>query len=110
MAAAIDRDADIYQLLINCTEKDGAIIFGVRVVPRASKIEIVGEHDGNLKVRISSPPVDGAANAELISLLAKTFRVAKSAVEIVSGQSSKTKQIRISGVTAEQLRNIVGGL
>lgn len=94
--------------MINCTEKEAAVIFTVRVVPRASKSEIVGEHDGNLKVRISSPPVDGAANAELIKLLAKQFGVSRPAVEIVSGQSSKTKQIRIAGVTAAQLQRAAG--
>ena len=50
------------------TEKDGAVIFTVRVAPRASKTEIVGKFDGALKIRIASPPVDGAANAELSSL------------------------------------------
>ena len=45
--------------MINLAEKDGAIIFNVRVVPRASKSEIVGELDGALKIRIASPPVDG---------------------------------------------------
>ena len=48
--------------MINLTEKNDAVVFNVRVVPRASKSEIVGEHDGALKVRIASPPVDGAAN------------------------------------------------
>jgi uncharacterized protein len=85
------------------TEKDGAIIFMVRVIPRASKSEIVGEMDGVLKVRIASPPVDGAANAELIKVLAKNFDVAKSAVEIIGGQTSKTKQIKIYGLDAEKL-------
>jgi hypothetical protein len=94
---------------INITEKDGAAIFSVRVVPRASKSEIVGEHDGALKVRIASPPVDGAANVELSRLLAKTLGVAKGAVEIVSGQTSKAKQIRITGVKAEELRNLLAG-
>ncbi len=69
----------------------------MRVVPRASKSEIVGELDGALKIRIAAPPADGAANAELIKLLAKTFGVTKSAVEIIGGQTSKTKQIKISG-------------
>jgi uncharacterized protein len=89
-------------------EKDGAIIFTVRVVPRASKSEIVGEMDGALKVRIASPPVDGAANAELIKVLAKNFGVAKSAIEIVGGQTSKTKQIKIYGLDAENLVKSVG--
>jgi uncharacterized protein len=89
--------------LINFTEKNGAIIFNVRVVPRSSKSEIVGELDDALKVRIASPPVDGAANAELIKVLAKTFGVAKSEVEIISGQTSKSKQIKIANLTAEKI-------
>lgn len=80
----------------------------VRVVPRASKTEIVGELGGAVKVRVSSPPVDGAANAELVKLFAKTLGVGKNAVEIVSGETSKTKQIRITGVTAEQFRAAIG--
>ncbi len=94
--------------MINFTEKNGAIIFNVRVVPRASKSEIVGEMDGALKVRIASPPVEGAANAELIKLLAKTFGVSKSEVEITGGQTSKSKQIKLNGVTAEKFQSAVG--
>ena len=64
-------------------------------MPRASRSEVVGEHDGALKVRIAAPPIDGAANAELVKVLAKTFAVSKSEIEIVGGQTSKTKQIKI---------------
>ena len=94
--------------MINLTEKSGAVIFNVRVVPRASKSEIVGELDGALKVRIASPPVDGAANAELIRVLAKAFGVSRSEVEILSGQTSKTKQIKISHLTAEKFLQVAG--
>lgn len=80
----------------------------VRAVPRASKSEIVGEVEGYLKIRISGHPVDGAANSELIKLLAKTFGVPKTAVEIISGQASKTKRIRINGVTAAKLQSVLG--
>jgi uncharacterized protein (TIGR00251 family) len=93
--------------LINYTEKDGAIIFSVRVAPRASKSEIVGAHDGALKLRIASPPVDGAANAELVKLLSKAFGVSKSEVEIIGGQASKMKQIKISNLTAERFDNVL---
>jgi uncharacterized protein (TIGR00251 family) len=93
--------------MVNFTEKDDSITFTVRVVPRASKSEVIGEHDGALKVRIASPPVDGAANEELIKLLAKTFGVSKSGVEIVSGQSSKTKQVRITGAASEKITAIL---
>lgn len=88
--------------MINFTEKNGAVIFSVRVVPRASKSEIVGALGGALKIRIASPPVDGAANVELIKFLAKTFGVSKSEVEITSGQTSKTKQVKISNLAAEK--------
>ena len=67
------------------------------VVPRASRTEIIGEHAGALRVRISAPPVDGAANAELIKLLAKLFSVARSDVEIESGERSKSKVVSIAG-------------
>ncbi|CAN5417561.1 DUF167 domain-containing protein [soil metagenome] len=93
--------------MIQFTEKDDSITFTVRVVPRASKSEIVGELDGALKVRIASPPVDGAANAELIKLLKKTFGVPKSAVEIIGGQTSKTKQVRISTVNSEKFKELL---
>ena len=94
--------------MINFTEKNGVIIFNVRVVPRASRTEIVGEHDGALKIRIASPPVDGAANAELIRVLSKAFGVSKSEVEIVAGQASKTKQIKILNMTAEKFLEAAG--
>jgi uncharacterized protein len=89
-------------------EKEGFILLKIRVVPRASRSEIVGEHDGALRIRIAAPPVDDAANTELVKLLAKALRVARSSIEIVSGHTSKTKQIRISGVTAEAARRLLG--
>lgn len=70
----------------------------VKVTPRASRSEIIGCTDGVLKVRISSPPVDGAANEALIKLLSKHFGVSKSSIEIVSGQTSRIKHIRVRGV------------
>lgn len=75
-------------------------------MPRASKSEIVGEHGGALKVRIASPPVDGAANAELIKVFAKFFDVSKAQVEIIGGQTSKTKQIKIADLTAEKFLQV----
>lgn len=93
--------------MIEIVEKPGSIEFAVRVVPRASRTEVVGEMDGAVKVRVSSPPVDGAANAEIVKLFAKLLGVSRSAVEIVSGQTSKTKRIRINGVEAAQFQDAV---
>ncbi len=93
--------------MIQFIEKAGGLIFNVRVVPRASKSEIVGEMDGALKVRIASPPTGGAANEELIKILSKKFGVAKSAVEILSGQASKQKQVRVGGINQRDLLNLI---
>ncbi len=92
---------------MDISEKNGDSYFTVRVLPRASKTWIAGEHNGTLKVRIGSPPVDGAANAELIKLIAKSLGVAKSDVEIVGGQTSRTKRIRINGGTAGEIESIL---
>ena len=89
------------------TEKDGGVEFDVRVVPRSSKSEVVGEHDGALKVRIASPPVDGAANAELVKILAKKFDVAKGDVCLIAGRSSKTKRVRIANLSPSGVRKAI---
>ena len=96
-------------LIVKILEKDGAITFSVRVIPRSSRTEIVGEYDGALKVRLTLPPIDGAANAELIKLFAKELKVPKSSVRIISGETSKTKSIRIEGTTSFQLKKLLGG-
>ena len=85
--------------MIPATEKDGALIFAVRVVARAARSEIVGEHNGALRVRVAAPPVEGAANEELRRTLARAFNVPARNVEIVSGETSKTKRVRVRGVT-----------
>lgn len=94
--------------MIEIRENSGGVVFSVRVVPRASKTEIVGEMEGAVKVRVASPPVDGAANENVTKLFARTLGVARSSVEIVSGHTSKAKQIRIDGVTAEEVRIALG--
>jgi len=74
-------------------------IFDVRIVPRASRSTIVGLINGVLKIRIAAPPVDGAANEELVKLLAKAFQIRRSSVQILSGATSRTKRIRITGAS-----------
>jgi uncharacterized protein (TIGR00251 family) len=90
---------------MNVTEKDGSVIFDVRVVPRASRSEIVGELGGALKARLAAPPVDGAANAELIKLLAKHFGVSKSDIEITGGTASKSKRIKIDNLSQSKFED-----
>ncbi len=85
---------------------EGEVVFKVQVVPRSSRSEVVGEHNGALRIRIAAPPVDGAANEELIRVLAKTFNVSRSAVTIVSGQTGKVKQISIKGRTNDVVERL----
>jgi uncharacterized protein (TIGR00251 family) len=77
--------------------------FSVRVIPRAGKPGVAGKRGEALLVRLNAPPVDGAANAELIDLLAGLLHVPRRAVVIVAGERSRTKRVRIEGVTADQL-------
>ena len=93
--------------MIKYSEKNGSLTFTVRVVPRASRSAIVGEHDGALRVRVAAPPVDGAANAELIHTLAKAFNVPRSAVEITAGHSSKLKHVSVIGASPDALAAVL---
>jgi uncharacterized protein (TIGR00251 family) len=93
--------------LIDYTEKDGALIFKVLVVPRASRSEIVGEQNTALRVRLAAPPVDGAANEELVRVIAKAFGVSRRAVEITAGQTSKSKKVRVEGGSLAALRELL---
>ena len=95
--------------MIGYREEDGALVFAVRVVPRASKTAFAGEHDGALKVRVAAPPVEGAANAELKRFLAKRLGVAAGAVEIVGGHTSKSKIVRAAGAKAADLLRLAAG-
>jgi uncharacterized protein len=72
----------------------------VRVIPRAGRSEIAGVRDGAILVRLAAAPVDGAANAELVDLLARTLRVPKRDITIVSGERSRSKRVRIANMNA----------
>ena len=81
------------------TETNGGVTFAVRVVPRSSRNQIVGVEDGVLKIKLTAPPVEGAANAALMECVAEWLGVRRSAVSIVSGAKARNKIVRVSGVT-----------
>jgi uncharacterized protein len=83
--------------VVDYIEKAGSVTFKVQVVPRASRSEIVGEHAGALRVRIAAPPVEGAANVEIVRLLARALGVPRNAIDIIAGHASKLKTVRITG-------------
>ena len=81
----------------------------VLVVPRASRTKIVGEHESRLKVQLNAPPVDGEANRALIKLLAKTLGARKSDVQIVSGETGRRKRVRVFGMSADAVEQLLLG-
>jgi uncharacterized protein (TIGR00251 family) len=89
-------------------EQDGAVTFEVRVAPRASRNRVIGVQDGALKVALTAPPVDGAANEALTKLIAKALGVAKSDVEILRGDRARVKLLRVHGVRAADVRSAQG--
>jgi uncharacterized protein len=91
---------------MNLREHDGAVTFDVLVQPRASCARLGPVHDGRLKVAVTAPPVDGEANAAVIELIAKALGVARGAVEVTAGQSSRRKTVRVTGATRAQLEEL----
>ena len=77
----------------------------VRVQPRASRSEVAGTYGDALKIRIAAPPVDGAANEELIAFLSKRLGIPKSAVTIVRGMQGRDKQVAVEGLSEEEVRD-----
>lgn len=94
---------------INVKSGSTGVRFSVHVQPRASRTELAGVHGTALKVRLHAPPVDGAANDELINLIAKSLGVAKRSVRIVSGQSSRGKTVEVDGISAASVEALAHG-
>jgi uncharacterized protein (TIGR00251 family) len=87
-------------------EADGRVRFSVRVQPRASRNEIAGVYGDALKVRLSAPPVDGAANVALIEFLADVFAVGRRDVRILAGETSRSKIVEIEGITERTVHDV----
>lgn len=89
---------------LNITDARGGAAFTVRVVPRASKTEIVGlMDDGALKIRLTAPPTDGKANQALVKFLADLLDVHRDQIEIVAGHSGRAKIISVIGITPAEV-------
>jgi hypothetical protein len=92
---------------LRVTEQGGEVCFEVRVAPRASRAAIAGVRGGALKLSLTAPPVDGAANAALIELLADALSVPRRAVRIARGARGKNKTVCVEGITADAVRALV---
>jgi len=93
--------------MLEVQEREGTVIFSVRVQPRASKDEISGEIAGALKVRLRAPAVEDRANEALVEFLAQLLKTPRSAVRILGGERSRTKRLEIRGVTQQQILLLV---
>ena len=83
-------------------EKTGAVIVDIHVIPNASRTQADGAHDGALRVRLHAPPIDGKANSALIAWLADTLNISKRHVELIRGQTSKRKQLRVNAAACDK--------
>lgn len=88
----------------------GGAVLSLRVVPNASRDEIVGPHAGKLKVKVQRPPEDGKANRALLKLIAAELGVSKSSLAIVGGAKTRLKRIMIDGTSAEFVREKLGDI
>jgi uncharacterized protein (TIGR00251 family) len=89
------------------TTVDDGVVVDVRVIPRAGRSGLAGTRDGALLVRLAAAPVDGAANAELVAVLADAFEVPRRQVALIAGDRSRQKRVRLVGVTAAQAAAVV---
>jgi uncharacterized protein len=80
----------------------------VRVIPRSSK-NLIEWEEGGLKVHLTTPPVDGAANIALVAILARSLAVPKRDIRIVRGATGRSKVVEITGVSAEIVEKIIKG-
>ncbi len=93
---------------VRVQEAGGRVRFSVHVQPRAARTEVSGLHGEALRVRLTAPPVEGAANAALVMLLARVLGVPKRSVRIVAGETSRLKVVEVDGVDADAVHRLVG--
>jgi uncharacterized protein len=91
---------------LTLTRRDRGVRFSVHVQPRAARTEVRGVHNGALRVRVQAPPVDGAANAALVELLAGSLGVPRRSVRVVSGETARLKIVDIEGVDAAAIERL----
>ena len=85
-------------------DTDDGVVLRLVIQPGAKKTEVSGQLGERLKIRVSSPPVDGKANKELIKFLSKQIGISKSKVKIIRGEQSRQKDVFIAGVVSSQLK------
>jgi hypothetical protein len=96
--------------MLTIKETAGGVQFAVRVIPGASKNEVVGIQDGALKLKLTAPPVEGKANRACVDFLAGLLRLRRSTLSITSGEKSRKKTITAAGLSAAELQSRLKGI
>jgi uncharacterized protein len=91
---------------LRVTQTPEGVIFNIHVQPRASRCEICPPKDGELRLRLTSPPVEDAANKQCVELIAKALGIAKSRVSIRAGAKSRHKTVKVEGVESAELATL----
>ena len=89
-------------------QTDRGVILTLRVIPRASRTEICGLHEGAVKIRLQAPPVDGKANKALVKMLSKRLKVPAGSIDILSGETGRNKRLLIHGAKADVVQKKLG--
>lgn len=92
--------------MISIQETKEGVVFTIRVLPRSSRAEIAGIQNDALKLKITSPPVEGKANEECVRFLSDLLGIRKSRITIVSGHKSRNKRIAVAGIRKEEIESI----
>lgn len=95
--------------MINLKESKKGLTFDIQVIPHASRAEIVCIQDGSFKLKVTAPPVEGAANEACIKLLADELGLKKSQLEISSGAKSRRKTVTVKNMTKKELELKISG-
>lgn len=86
----------------------GGVRLRLRIQPRASRTELAGLHGALLRIRLAAPPVDGAANEELVRFLARVLGVPTRAVEVTAGHASRQKTVTVTGTDSVAAARALG--
>jgi uncharacterized protein (TIGR00251 family) len=93
--------------MLRLSESPDGCVLQVRAHPGAKRNAITGIHDGALKISLTTPPTDGRANEALTAFLAERLRLPRSRIALVSGQTSRSKAFRITGLNAEEVEALL---
>ena len=90
------------------TSKNNYTEFNVRIIPKSSRNEVVGREGSVYRIKVTSPPVDGKANRTLITMLSKLLKTPKKNIEIITGEKSRNKRLRIKNISEDEFSKLMG--